>query len=255
MDKNCLVTKLKAVVDDNSLVKLGHYMVSFKGSKANGVIAGAGNNVTVDLVSGSGIHIYLNGDRNQELSFPVLCESTTYYEIVSDDPNEVYVLDFDNKYTATYIGFPLGAGIQDSMALEDIIIGFSSLTAIEGRGAETALVCNFDELVNKRISATRFANVYLRSIGVSGDIKNIPLVFPNMTLFCLYGSKVAGAIEDFIRSFRAIGKTTGSVSYSGWFRSATITFNGHTMESSSYDDVTISWTASTMTVGSETINA
>lgn len=89
---------------------------------------------------------------------------------------------------------------------------------------------------------------------VHGTMKQVATLFPRLTsLKDLTNSKwLTGSIEDFVAVRRSQGVTNGSV-YTKWGNSAYITFNGERL--TGHNDTPFSWTATTITYNGVTINA
>lgn len=254
---NCLVTKLKGVVNNPDLVQLGHYRAIFDHQTGYGPLTNT-TPVTVSVASGSA-RILKYGDV--EVSFPITVTNSTFYNIIPGDGG--CVLDFDNKYTADMVGLVVGMAKRGSFPLEELKY-FTNLTNIDGGASEGALVFDTLDEYQKGLVLDQILYVSLRNTLITGDIKYIPYIFPNIVDgdnpqqtygICLYVSGITGALEDLVRSYRSIGKTINSLKLYGWVRKADITFNGHNLANESYDDSTLSWTETTMTLNNETINA
>jgi hypothetical protein len=65
-------------------------------------------------------------------------------------------------------------------------------------------------------------------------------------------SNIGGTVEGFVASQRAAGRTTAEFTLFN-VSSTNVTFNGHTL--AGYQNLTLSWTANTITCYGETINA
>lgn len=256
---NCLVTKLKGAVNNPDLIKLGHYRAIFDHQTGYGALTNT-TPVTVSVASGSA-RIFQYGDV--EVSFPITITDGSFYNIIPGDGG--CVLDFDNKYTADSAGFLVGRAKRGSFPLEELKY-FTNLKIIDGgaRASEGALVFDTFDEYQKGLVLDQILYASLRTELITGDIKYIPYIFPNIVNgddpqqtygICLYISSITGALEDLVRSYRSIGKTINSLKLNGWVRKANITFNGHNLANESYDGSTLSWTDTTMTLNDETINA
>ena len=238
--RNCLVTKLKGVVQNDNLMKFGHYRVTISGIAQTNPQWVSGVGCTVSLVSGN-------------------AKANIYYNFVSTDGNS-FVLDVDKKYTETYIGYWLERGEGEQFTLQDLEY-FPALVKIEGTNAVSCLFIDLKAEQEAGRTYPKYYSVDFRCALANGNISYIPSVFPNIVQGILFNTYyIYGSVEDFIRVFRTMGKTDGSFQVSGWVRNANITFNGHTLESESYDSMAISWTETTMTITktngeTETINA
>ena len=249
--EQCFETKLKGVVDNKNLLKLGHYRATFKGSIYATPISSTFI-TEVDLVSSTGNIRVFDDATNREVFFPFLANPGVLFRIEADSLDVEYVLDFNNKYTTDYIGFVLRFANPGSISLKEIC-NFPSLTQLVGQGGEYALSFNADEEYSKGTVLQNITYAGLRSKKVTGNLRYIPLIFPNLRSIILYESKLIGSIEDFVRIWRNIGKTSGTIELKNLVRKSDITFNGHTLESSEYDNSTLSWTSNTITLGSEMI--
>lgn len=247
----CFETKLKGVVDNNTLLKLGHYRATFKGSIFATPISSTFI-TEVNLVSKTGNIRVFNDSTEQEMGFPFVANSGVLFRIEADSLDVEYVLDFNDKYTTDYIGFALRFAKSGSVALKELC-NFPKLTQIVGQGGEYALSFNTDEEYSNGTVLQNITYVGLRSKGVTGNLRYIPLIFPNLQSIILYESRLVGSIEDFVRVWRSVGKTSGTIELKNLVRKSDITFNGHTLESSEYDNSTLSWTSTTITLGGETI--
>lgn len=255
--ENCLVTRLKGTVNNPDLIQLGHYRAVFDHETSYGALTTGNLPVTISVVSGNA-RIFEYGDI--EVSFPITISNTTFYKIIPGDGD--CVLDFDNKYTAETLDFLISNAKPGSFQLEELEY-FTNLTHLFGSESDSALIFDTFDEYKKGLVLDRIVLIGLRSYFVTGNIKFIPYIFPNIVSdnnaqqergVCLYSSLITGALEDLVRSYRSIGKTVNSLKLLGWVRKADITFNGHSLADASYDNSTLSWTATTMTLNGETIN-
>lgn len=250
----CLVTRLKATVDNPNLKKFGEMVVKI-----------------TTLESGSDAYFLIRSTEEQVVLFndgttttPHTCAKNVGVE-VKLDPNKVYTISIPNKYAVAYISAPSQLQFYPSeFYLEDLtyssfeginfggtmfdngIIGdiksFSSFTdkplhpfVLVGKGITGEL---------KTIKDLKLDSITLFRTGVTGTIADIPL---NVTSFSFNGSKgitgdimdinhfctnigiedlnVTGELCDYVKKWIDAGKiSSGTITVRG---SNMATYNGH----------------------------
>lgn len=259
MANNCLVTKLKATVNNSNLEKLGvldiygtgNADIGFKGSSP----------ITVKCVSGT---MYSDQARTQaitEKEIPVSA-NTAYVYITNGTHIEV-----SNKYAITFV---FATPQTEKISTEDFkySTGITRLTVPQIKGKLSDLSgltsCTTLELVG---SAVQYADAH----DLEGDIADIAgltaLTKINLVKAReVYGSFeslgkcialteikiaetfIAGTVEAFVARQRGAGRTTASnIAIS----LADTTFNGSSV---THSNTTLSWTATTITFNGVTID-
>ena len=259
MANNCLVTKLKAVVNNSNLKKLGVFDIYGTG---NADIGFKGSSpITVKCISGS---MYSDSARTQAI---------TEKEIpVSDNAAYVYItngthIEVSNKYAITFVYATIAT---DKISTEDFkySTGITRLTVPQIKGELSDLSgltsCTTLELVGSSIQ-------YVDAHDLKGDIADIAglTALTKINLMRareVYGSFeslgkctaltdikiadtfIAGTVEAFVARQRGAGRTTASnIS----INLANTTFNGTSV---THNSVTLSWTATTITFNGVTID-
>jgi hypothetical protein len=255
--ENCLVTKLKGVVDNNNLPILGKMLVvvstndpSFKFNKS----------ATVKVLGGT-----VNGQTEISINagIDLLILSST---IVSDGTyGEGKVGLLIDKYDLTNM-----QRIQ-KFDLEDILYSpFAFLQVLPSTIIENVekfpVLCKKQEFIGLNSSSSNIA-FDVTELGSNGVMTDIRLVgnkaaygsldkagmSPLTSNFSTPNTKnVSLNIETFVGYHRAAGRTTGSMSIQ-YLGACNCTFNGESVTNQA--DNSLSWTATTITLNGVTIDA
>lgn len=255
--ENCLVTKLKGVVDNDNLPIYGKAVI----------VVGTGDpsllfnkNTVVKVLGGT-----VNGQTEISVNAgsPLLITSST---IVSDGTyGEGQVGLQIDKYSLTGIERPI------SFDAEDIVYSpLSSIQTISSTSVRNAesLTAHFTEQTftqfniqsnNIAINLTELGSngtmVVVRTLGCSNVYGSLDKagMSPLSTQFSTPNTKnVSLNIETFVGYHRAAGRTTGSFSLP-YLGACNCTFNGESVANLASNS--LSWTATTITLNGVTINA
>lgn len=247
----CLVTRLKEVVTDSSLLRLGEktFVLLPKGQ----VVIRAHEDMPIRVIGNGSFYI---GSNTNALTEGAILQTGGYHTITNAQDYAI-VLGMNNLSQLNV--FSTG----DSGDNQQIEI---DLSFFEYSHKMTELTLRAEKIVGgtlkdmSRIAETSSLGAFYMSkcIGVVGSILDVAEVnysaaaFPNFA-FC---SEVTGEIVDFVKAQRAKGRTSANVSAAYYVESTKITFNG-TLATSIDESLpkAISWTATTITLGSVTINA
>lgn len=218
--ENCLVTKLKSTVDNDSLKKLG--VLTFVSQSGFFIRMDSPVEVFIDGVS--------QGMKNTQF----------YYDQAAE-----HTIELKNKYALTSFQTYANAGVELSelsYLVNCTSINFSAQSA-------SGITGNLSDIFNCD-ACTAFTMG--GSLNVLGNIKVLAEKFPSLSTLVFSVELVTGSIEEFVRQYRAQGRTTGTIntliSYNG-----RITFNGEYVNQTSASDM--SWTENTITFDGVTINA
>lgn len=292
MASNCLVTKLKGVVDNSSLKKLGHAVYELKNPSTEtfyileaskvGVIAeirGAKFNsghYGTQVIDDTHISVGANNIGIQRATFKIKDIASANVEI------EVY-----DKYSITQIGYsiinlkdfdysnlnfiPSSALIGDTSTLAK----FVDLSVLQSSGGNlTGNISNLSGLTDLIRLSIVAANITGNISSLSGlinltelDLGNCPEVHGDIaalgTLTSLnklklwHGSTIinqySGSLESFVAAQRANGRTVNSTGISDLYGLDGVTFNGSPIPYKV--NRVLTWTADTITFDGVTINA
>ena len=258
----CLVTKLKTVVNDDSLEKLGyakvsavipeglsndHSFVQVGFSKPSNVIVEKGSVKNANVPSNNGIY------NSNTVAF-------------NAEPGEFVI--FIDKYNIQSIG-PLLGNTENTLNIKDL--EYSKLNAIRlirGLYGDIAYLKNSD-LVTVSLGCitddsalygdvsifgrmARLEYLHLdRRTAIYGDIASLGSC-THLEFFQGGGSKIKGSLESLVISQRNNGRTSGSINMPWAGACKGLTFNGTSIINKETN--TLSWTASTITFNDVTIN-
>lgn len=284
MSTNCLVTKLKGVVDNNNLPKYGELLWRIS---SDDVITiefpiyiwkNCNVEVTGDLSIwdfkettnyGQTYH-YENSTPTHNLSIKIKGSSgdisfTDKYSMFDNPTNTVTVYDtvYDNDIKS------LKYWLKSTKLFLSV---FGGKSASQNRYVKRTGTLN--DIVEIGVPFTSLDIGYSKNI--SGNIATIAALKNTLTKFSAYGTPLSGSIEDlgectllvtlnfnndiniggtvegFVARQRAAGRTTAEFTQFDMSYSK-VTFNGHTLTGSTNN--TLLWTANTITCYGETINA
>lgn len=257
MANNCLVTKLKATVDNSNLKKLGvldiygtgNADIGFKGSSP----------ITVKCVSGT---MYSDSGRTQSITekeIPVSA-NTTYLYIVDGTHIEV-----SSKYNITFV---YATPATDKMSTEDFkystgitrltvpqikgklsdLSGLTSCTTLELVGTSVPYNNELEGVASDIAGLTGLTKIsLLRAIKITGSFESLGKCTA-LTDIKIAETKIGGTVEAFVARQRGAGRTTASnIAIS----LANTTFNGNSV---THNPTTLSWTATTITFNGVTID-
>lgn len=239
----CLVTKLKESVADSSLTKIGEKTIVLL---PQGQVTLRGKGVEIRAINGSFNITPLNGSvenvKNYTLGDP--------YYFLDNPTQEPVVLGVNNRELLTVLTaktannqIEIGLSFFDTVVkLQELVISHQKVT--DGTLANLAGITKDSTLINFKFNQT------IGLMGSLNDIASLKMadsVLPELS-FC---TDVTGSVEEFVKGQRANGRTTANITNNYWLTKNGITFNGKTYK----DLVNTSWTASTITINDETINA
>ena len=272
--ENCLVTKLKSVVENDNLKKLGELVIGRKynsSETANTAYFGVnrsfiadGQKVTLTIVGdgyfstsfgGTSIGKVVEVTKNAEGQSAILSLYTS---------NGNYTILVNNKYEFNVSQF--SGSYQINMA--DIY--YTKITSIVGEG----YYGNVSELPLRIMQLSIYNSQYGKVNYTDADIARLVNLtafdvvserFPRIStatigkLTSLTGSNqissIQGSIEDFVANQRAGGRTTfdGNLNLRWIGALGTVTFNGAVI--ANVDNGVITWTENTITFRGTTIDA
>lgn len=256
-----LITRLKGVVNNNNILKLGEIRLSFSGDRQGDQQFGAIYKTTdsvMNIVCYTG-GVYKDSDKSIKLEeiqsgfeninfyytnntkfgimpkYGITGLSLTNLSDIHSGLAALNSLTNLSKLTIT------DSSISDDMSNLDADLTYLSLDKIDNLHISTASIAKFRNLKDVTIhSSTAFVGNF-KELGVLTKLENMNID----SCFSLLGS-----IEDFVKVQRANGKTanpTGIVC--GYMSGLQITFNGNNF-TGSYDKK-ITWTDSTITVSNK----
>lgn len=233
----CLVTKLKASVNNDSLPILGGFIVKVTNLSDRLRMLFAGCTMDVD---GSAT-IYDNATDNV---IPVPFASIADIKVSAG----TYKLVVKDKYNLTQIAFR-GTNDNDlrpcvSFNIEELE-PCTELTVL----SLSRTKCYGDIKYISGLTSMSFVDVNYTD--VTGDIASLGKM-TNLTNWSIANSKLIGSIENFVKAQRANGRTVFSTGIPSHIYNTNITFNGVKVSSNPADKLT--WTENTITLGSVTVN-
>ena len=260
---NCLITKLDAVVNNDSLKKLGTLYINATNS---GYLAGAVIGISTSSarkITGVSSDLYNQSGVSLGREITEQAGAGTSWFVSGGGVVEVY-----NKYDLTYLN--VKSSFTDPINTKDL----SFCTALTSLTAQ--LAGKLSELPNAP-SLTRLDLVPSGlNNGLEGSLADLP-TYPSLTyidldkyrlitgeLKALGGfvalttlrlgdlTRVGGSVEDFVNAQRAAGRTTCSGITCPYIGTTGITFNGSSIAVAS--NTVISWTATTITCAGVTID-
>lgn len=255
---DCLITKLKGIVDDNSLLKLGEFRIELS-DFSNQAYFDLQSDVEQTISSENGL---INNESN---TLRINASSPTFF--IENGKN--VKLSIPNKYALTTFNIPNIKNIKSSdgenelgifKIIEKKLVKLSvQYSSVEG---DISYLANFTNLVNLNIGASllkgdiaSISNLKITSLwchdlsNLSGDFGAIRCPLEH---FVTFGNGITGTFEEFVKTQRLAGRTNGSITddTNNNFNEDAITFNGTNPEAS-----TVSWTPTQITCGETTITA
>lgn len=250
----CLVTRLKATVNNPNLKKLGEMVVKM-----------------TTLASGSSAYFLIRSTEEQVVLFndgttttPHTCAKNVNVD-VELDPNKVYTISIPNKYAVAYISAPSNVTFYPSdLDLEDLTystlegLNFMGLKRDNGVRGDIKFLSSFTERqlnpltlngnnIIGELSSIKNLNAYnlvLIGTGVTGTMANIPTKITSFefsqskgitgdimsidhlcTTVGIEGLNVTGELCDYVKKWIDAGKiSSGTIDVRG---SNMTTYNGH----------------------------
>lgn len=242
----CLLTKLKESVADSFLTKIGEKILILAPQKSftlrgKGIeLRGITGNFDISVIGGNtyeGLNHYVDVSANY-----FSCRNTSSNPLTIG-VNNLEVLDvFSADGGANALEIDLNF-FEKSKSMSELRLSRQIITGGE--------LSDLSEITNN--STTLVAINFNQCVGLKGSIEDIASLKISNNVFPSFShcSEVTGSIEEFVRGQRANGRISANIENNYWITNSGITFNGKTYR----DMVSISWTASTITVNGETINA
>lgn len=236
---NCLVTKLKGVVDNDNLSKLGviriPLMANMTSSNWRAIATPIGTTVSpkLSLISGNFTITNAGGTATLPHDFPLGAAENIKVTTGATAPT----IEIDNKYSISSLGNILNKASAEFSCKE---LEYLPLTEME---CSSVMI---QDVVDIIIIQT-LTDISLSGDSCVGDFSELGKLV-NLTNLNCYGvrNNLVGTIEDFVTKARAAGRTTGSVSYKPQHYASTITYEGSALDYSY--TWTIAWTADSISV-------
>lgn len=257
MANNCLVTKLKAVVNNSNLKKLG--VLDIYGTGNADIALRCSSPITVKCISGS---MYLDQARTQPITekvIPVSASSSTVYIVngthieVSSKYNItfVYATPATDKMSTEYFKYSTGITRltvpQIKGKLSDLS-GLTSCTTLELVGTSVPYNVELEGAASDIAGLTALIKINLvRAQHIYGSFESLGKCIA-LTDIKIAETRIGGTVEAFVARQRGAGRTTASnIAIS----LADTTFNGSSV---THNPTTLSWTATTITFDGVTID-
>lgn len=251
---DCLVTKLKASVNNDELLRLGILTVSFENVSDLELVVSAENDRVVSLETSEGLSIVSGANT----MFPhVTGTGKLYihdkYNIVQPGMNTLSKYKWEDlKACSKVLRFIFrNNNISGFETLSQLTV-FTSLAILNI--SNTTDICINGDI--KDICGLPIMRFNIRNTNVIGNAAELGLL-PLSTIEGIVNTNINGSIEDMIAVRRGCrGETTGSITWNyPYTQSGNITFQGEKIPASlEGSSVILSWTATTITFGSITIN-
>lgn len=264
--KNCLVTKLKGVVNNNNLNKFGYIKVDvmqfneLPDENANKIYVKFNSDAVIEVV-GDG-YIIDSGTQTKSITIPantakdVVVSYASNYSILIPKYSLVYFqaaiksifkvniydfkysLELSKLFTRSYSGYSVG----DIEAFENLPLDELSLATEDWTGKITGDIA--------KLPSTLVATQISTNMGIYGVLSSIKSI--NNTDLQFYGTNVSGTIEDFGNAQVSSGRVSGDcliitndkVTYKGENLIAGIAHHirfGSSMVSPSSEETTQGW--------------
>lgn len=237
---DCFVTKLKAVVDDNSLPYLGFAVANVNLSTDTSVYLGVDSSISSVRIKiiGEGTIVSKGGVSANVKEAEVMHGES----FVLSSGN--YKLLFD-KYYAVPLSFPTDGSVTIDAS------DFSK--SLYSRDSYLSLIRIMYGDIKGMASLHNVKNMNFQNCNdLYGDIADLGTC-TGLTLLGLLNTQVSGNIEDFVKAQRAAGRTSCESLNFSYAAETLIKWKGEVVATSVYENI-LSWTADTMTFKGETIN-
>ncbi len=267
--ENCLVTKLKSVVDNSNLEKLGIFSIGIKSMDtpaADGrfIDIGFTEKVTINCIGGSlyktyggssigtsytsqdsdwnaslGIYRFVGYISNNECTLEVPKYTLKRFGGSSYCIKNINIAKFNYTEVNSFSGNFLEGNVT-SLPQDTTYVNFNGNTKIIGSLSDFASLVN---ITNLNTGNSSISPSSLSSIGTLTSLTDMQII-------------AFGSIEDFVSVQRANGRTTCdgiTCRYLGALSTNRSTFNGTAIANKA--STTLSWTADTITYDGTTINA
>lgn len=240
----CLVTKLKASVNDDTLPKLGVVRFTLNPGEYSSYLTNPTGNSVLSLVSGSLTAKDYNSGADKPL--PMVLSKGDIFISLNVGENGA-VIEITDKYNITYLSAIWKALSPIPASDLNYMYSLREVNLSVGDGQKAGVVGDFAELK----PLVNLERIYWRNELCTGDIACAGY-FPKLTRLEVFGSKVYGDLVNIAKVARKEGRASGSITL-GWLNDTGITFNGETITKKA--DSKLEWTANTITWNGTTINA
>lgn len=268
--ENCLVTKLKAAVQNDELLKIDEFIFDVDIDVNAPNLQRVVQPCNPYYIPTEGIPVSIIGDGNftdwEGNSLGKFVTITSSMPTCLASPGR-YRIKVGNKYKCNKLYSLLFTYVPlDTLKYSDFL-EIGDTIARERQASDTRIIppvntTMFDvsnEVGNITINTSDFANalnmehLYANGNFVSGNISDLSGL-TKLSLFNLRYTNVTGTVESFVQGLRAAGKTSGTMSLQLY--NDGITWKGIPTNQLEHTYAgTLSWTATTITYNEETITA
>ena len=265
---NCLVTKLKSAVDNDSLDRLGMLCLGIKAINSPTVdtqyrrlcVSDDVTSITISVSEGQ-IYRSYGGEGGSSLTFEnISTDEVSGYKYINFYVPNIDCILYVPKYVCVGWITSYGFSIKTEKISSYVPIGALTdrLNLLEGRLAELPTSLTYLQVSNTKLEGSledfgRFDMTYIvLGDNYGGDIATLG---GQIHLTTLWAGKLTGNIEDFVIAQRAAGRTECTGISTRYFGASNNLYFNNELISYSGSIVTLSWTASTITFGETTINA
>ena len=282
MANDCLLTKLKGVVDNDNL-KIYNTILTRENTSGNVLtfLYNASNPVKIEVIgdgtlvnvdgtvdygkSREGTNIFAKYSGNgkikisnkYDITLLHITSSTEKDLIDAEDLVFVNITELEltnikldvNKLNITTLSNFLFTGSNVNGNIVNLLNKNDSLTSVKFNN--TNVVGDFYNI--KNTIAEAITTLYMYNSKISGDISAFGR-FVNLNQMSFSATDISGSVESFVQAARAAGRTSFANSeQKNWYFNNAITFNGNAVGGGGKND--FSWTATTITLGGVTITA
>lgn len=247
---NCLITTLKASVDNNNLLKLGEILVEIEpnGVFGNGLWQNQEGTSVISIVSGSATI-----SRPEGATFPFLVPKTVGSRVTITAGSEGAVLKISDKYNLI-----CADGILYHQAFTWSQINFfKNLEYVPWSKGNNTGVLNISGNLDEIADGNNWDSMVLGATVLDGDISNFGKSRKFTSIAAYNCNKLYGTLESLVIKAREYRPTNSTGITLNGFDGCQVTFNGSNIlgESDSLTNAVLRWTASTITFNGVTINA
>jgi hypothetical protein len=271
---NCLVTKLKGVVDNDNLPILGKLAFNAKRGTGNNVYGlnriGFNEDATIEVLHGS-----IGGQRSITIfanTFPYLIELGEFVTDEGYDYLTIVVPKYNIKYLTFLQSLDVNFGVNVNMNDFEYSI-LSGLYIIYNGDRQNKIKVIMNKSVSEKLTELEMASSEIQGepfdvtdLGLNGRLSRLGLggvtnligsmnnlgFSPISYLGGPNTKNVSFNIEQFVANNRTAGRTTGSLSLP-YIGACNCTFNGAAVDNQ--ESNSLSWTATTITFNGVTIDA
>lgn len=250
---DCLVTKLKGIVNDDSIYKLGEIRIS-KSYADEFTQIGQGfrisfiKDATISIV-GDGYFTDMTGSQNNGKTIECTANTPVNFYVSNGD----FEIALSDKYSIGYLGLSKteeATGSYNYNKTKNIVGDLDALKYCTNMSTfDAGMVFNIKGDLKILGNIPLLNTLDISQTKISGNIS--VLKCPLKTLNIDRCDNITGSVESFVAAQRGAGRNTGSCTLNVGSDS-TITFDGSKLDNPTNS---LSWTSTQITIGEKTITA